>query len=90
MTRRLELVNLSNGDGEDYEVTLPNYLGDVTCVTLKPGERVSVGYSHVGGNIAFTPTQRKDTETGEVVDTPFYNEDGKQVVPNMYLEFQVA
>ena len=59
MTRTLEIVNLSNGDGEDYEiiadapVALYGHPGTVTMqhgggmAILKPGESCGVGvYEH--------------------------------------------
>lgn len=82
MTRRLDIVNLSNWDGEDYDVvTTKESKHDASeKVTLKPGESLSV-YPHQLAAIAVVPSQSKELE-------PFRDESGAQVTPQMKVEFQ--
>ena len=42
MSRVLKVVNLSNWDGEDYEVVTQDSNGAIHQETLKPGEEVSI------------------------------------------------
>ena len=73
MTRRIELVNLSNGDGEDYVITRP---GETTRI-LKPGESMNL----YGQDVHIDQLDSKEPQ-------PFRNEDGAQVVPYMDLGFR--
>ena len=101
MTRAISITNLSNWDGEDYEITaqaqlfimgtathigLPEH--NMASVTLKPGESVELAIykeSHIE-HINVIPCRRTDDD-GNIVDEPFY-EDDKQVIPHMELSFR--
>ena len=87
MTRTLQIVNLSNWDGEDYEVELENHDGSVVVKMIKPGESVMVMNSHKEGEVQYRPVQRRDEE-GSVIDEPFYDENGVQVTPSMDISFR--
>ena len=87
MTRTLEVVNLSNWDGEDYEVVILDHAGNPQKRVIKPGESMTVLNAHESGGILYKPVQRRDPETHDAIDTPFY-EDGKQVFPHMDLSFK--
>ena len=78
MSRILKVVNLSNWDGEDYEVVTQTSSGAICQETLKPGEEVSIMDAHLKGAVLFRPTESKEPEL-------FKDDEGKQMVPKMDL-----
>ena len=79
MTRQLEIVNLSNWDGEDYEVSFWDEDREAETQTIKPGESAVIPcYSKVG-KIRVTPTESQKPK-------PF-KKSGKQITPQMTLDF---
>ena len=87
MTRQLEIVNLSNWDGEDYEVVYLSHTGKPCGVIIKPGESTGVVQAHEAGGILYKPVQRCDEE-GKVINKPFEDENGKQTFPTMKLDIE--
>ena len=79
MTRRLCIVNLSNWDGEDYEV-VTSELYAAEKMTLRPGESLDIS-PHETAAIAVQATESKELE-------PFRNQDGVQVTPQMKVAFE--
>ena len=84
MTRRAVFVNLSNWDGEDYEVVKFGYGKDAEFITVKPGASVDIDYG-AGDGFGFRPVQRRDSETGVEISKPFMDAEGHQIFPRMLL-----
>ena len=82
MTRRLVLVNLSNWDGEDYEVKVE---GQRAIKTLAPGHCIELENVHSDVGLVATPVER------EGGTNPFLSEDKLlQYLPEMHLYMDVA
>lgn len=82
MTRKLVLVNLSNYDGEDYDVVTRDHDGNEQRRPLKPGESVIVPEGHKAGFVHFEPTEgRKPPES-------FRGADGRQMFPTLKLSIE--
>ena len=62
MTRQIEIVNMSNWDGEDYEVTQLNHDGKPITETLKPCERTYLRDGYKSGGILIRPVESKTPE----------------------------
>lgn len=59
MTRKIAIVNMSNWDGEDYEVTQMGHDGKPITETLKPCERTFLRNSHLSGCLMVNPVKSK-------------------------------
>ena len=82
MTRKLALVNLSNYDGEDYDVVYTDYEGKEHTKSLKPGESTIIPCTHKPGSVRYAPTQGRDTPE------PFRGADGRQMFPTLKLSIE--
>lgn len=81
MTRKLELVNTSNAEGENFEIVEVNSRsGQVTKRVIPPGESLYVFECYESGTILFRPVQDGEPKA-------FTGENGKQVVPKMHVTF---
>ena len=87
MSRTLKVVNLSNWDGEDYEITVLDYNGKPVQTTIAPGESTYVPGCHDHGAVLFRPVDRRLPD-GQLVDKIFQNPEGEQVTPYMDLGFK--
>ena len=87
MTRQIAMVNLSNWDGEDYEIVTMDYNGLPIRSTVRPGETLYLDDVHDTGGVLYKPVQRRQ-EDGTVIDKPFYNEDGKQTSPTIQVDIK--
>ena len=76
MTRTLQITNMSNHDGEDYEITMEVYKGELVKYTIQPGETIMVENAHVANMMFYKPFESKEP-------VPFRNEDGEQMSPWM-------
>ena len=88
MTRILKVVNLSNWDNEDYEIIQVGYGGKPTVETIKPGESVFVSDCFQSGGVLFKPVKRKDADGNPMEPEAFRDDDGRQLLPYMGLEFR--
>ena len=81
MTRRIDIVNLSNWDGEDYDVY--DAVTSHRLARLKPGESLMLStWSNDQAALPIVvPVTSKTPE-------PFVDDDGKQVFPTMELGFE--
>ena len=79
MTRQLHLVNLSNYDGEDYEIITVHEHG-VEKGVIKPGDSSYVP-SYSKSTIVAIPRESKTPE-------PFIDDNGKQLLPKMNLTIE--
>ena len=85
MTRQLALVNLSNWDGEDFEIVGPVFTGTIygsnKHIMLKPGEYVNLNVPYEGeATFVMNATESKKP-------VPFISEDKqKQLTPEMTVE----
>ena len=82
MTRVLKVVNLSNYDGEDFEIVqVSPQLDEPIHKTIAPGETTFVEGVHKDGALLFKPVESKKPE-------PFRDDEGRQKVPYMETGFK--
>ena len=80
MTKRLELVNLSNWDGEDFVITQNG-----KEVTLRPGEHVTISPYY------YEDTTTIDVKYVEAEDSkPFMMDKYGQIVPTFRLDWSLC
>ena len=81
MTRSVAIVNTSNWKEEDYKVEYIDhgYGAEEVVSYIKPGE-----YSYLPG---YKPIDVKITPVEEGTPQPFYDDDGKQITPDLTVEF---
>ena len=80
MTRRLDLVNLSNWQHEDYEVTVYGE-GGVLERRMSPGTALSL---HAYSDQMLIVIKKVETIEPE----PFLGDDGNQITPGMEITFK--